>query len=46
MARFKPAGSRKSKASDAKGIVPCLFLLLLGLALVSYLFYASLNSGK
>ena len=46
MARYKPAGTHKPKVSSARGIVPCLFVLLLGFALVFYLFYAVLNSSK
>jgi hypothetical protein len=46
MARFKLRGSPKAKQSTARGIVPCMFLLLLGFAIVFYLFYAVLNSNK
>jgi hypothetical protein len=46
MARYKLPGTRKPKASTARGIIPCLFVLLLGFALVFYLFYAVLNSSK
>jgi hypothetical protein len=46
MARYKPAGSKKVKPSTAKGMIPCVFLLVMGFALVSYLFYAFLSSSK
>jgi hypothetical protein len=46
MARYKLPGTRRPKPSTARGIVPCLIVLLLGFGLVFYLFYAVLNSGK
>jgi len=48
MAKFKPAGSRKAgkdKRSNL-GFIPCLIVVLLGLALVFILFYALLTAGK
>ena len=49
MARFKPAGSRKASAQAKRSnlaFVPCLIVVLVGLALVFLLFYALLTSGK
>jgi hypothetical protein len=49
MARFKAPGSRKAKAAESrKGLIPCLILLVLGIALIGWLFYAfvSSSSGK
>jgi uncharacterized protein with PQ loop repeat len=49
MAKFKPPGSRKAKASakDSKrGLIPCLFLVLMAIAGVTWLFYGLLTSGK
>jgi len=50
MARFRPPGSKNPKKTDAKqaarGLVPCLLILVLGLVLIFFLFYEFLNSGK
>jgi hypothetical protein len=47
MARFKPAGSKKTPAANsARGLVPCAFIILLGFAVVFWLFYEVLKSGK
>ena len=47
MAKFKPAGSRKPKAADSKrGLIPCLFLVLIGIAFITWLFWALLKSGR
>ena len=47
MAKFKPAGSRKSadKRSNAAAI-PCLILILTGSAIIAYLFYQVLKSSN
>jgi hypothetical protein len=47
MAKFKPAGTKKSKpAPDSKrGLLPCGLIVLLGFALIFGLFYLVLNSG-
>jgi hypothetical protein len=47
MAKFRPAGSKKSKpAPDSKrGLLPCALIVLLGFALIFGLFYLVLNSG-
>jgi hypothetical protein len=50
MARFRPPGSKNPKKADAKktarGLIPCLFILILALVVVFFMFYAFLNSGK
>jgi hypothetical protein len=50
MARFRPPGSKNPKKVDAKkaarGLVPCLVILVLGLLLIFFVFYEFLNSGK
>ena len=47
MAKFRPAGSRKVKPqASSRGIIPCLFLLIAGFALIFLLFYAMLKSSK
>ena len=47
MAKFRPAGSKKSKtAPDSKrGLLPCAIIVALGFALMFGLFYLVLNSG-
>jgi hypothetical protein len=46
VAKFKLAG-RKKKATTAKpgGAIPCIILVVLGIALMSLLFYAILRSA-
>jgi hypothetical protein len=48
MAKFKPAGSKKSKAApDAKrGLIPCSIIILLGFGLIFWLLYLVLRSGS
>jgi hypothetical protein len=48
MAKFKPAGSKKSKpASDSKrGLLPCGIIIALGFGLIFWLFYLVLRSGN
>jgi len=47
MAKFKPAGSRKSSSARSnKSAIPCLILVLSGIALISFLFYAILKGGS
>jgi hypothetical protein len=50
MARFRPPGSKSPKKADAaktaRGLVPCLLILVLGLILIFFMFYEFLNSGK
>lgn len=46
MAKFKSPGSKKSeKVKSARAAIPCLFLVLLGIALMCLLFYFSLQSN-
>ena len=47
MAKFKPAGSRKAAAERSnKNAIPCLILVVGGIALLSFLFYLILKSGS
>lgn len=47
MARFRPRGVKKKEPEKiARGLLPCLFLLIAGLAIVFFFFYEFLNSGK
>jgi len=48
MAKFKPAGSRKSKAApDSKrGLIPCAVIVVLGFVLIFWLLYLVLRSGS
>jgi len=46
MAKFKPKGSRKaSSARSNKSAIPCLILVVAGIAIISLLFYAILKNG-
>jgi len=46
MAKFKLAGSsKKAPAKSARSAIPCLILVVLGIALMCILFYLSLQSG-
>jgi hypothetical protein len=44
MGKFKPARAKK-KGASSRGAVPCLILLVSGIALISLLFYAILKSA-
>ncbi len=47
MAKFKAAGSRKAPPTRTNAAaIPCGLLILLGAALVSFLFYELLKSGS
>jgi hypothetical protein len=48
MARFKPAGAQKAKSGKApgKGYIGCIVLIIAGFALVFWMFYALMRSGK
>ena len=47
MAKFKPIGSKKVKDKRSNyGFIPCLILVLTGLAIVFYMLYSMLTSGK
>jgi len=46
MAKFKPAGSRKTAASRSnRGLIPCAILILAAFGLIILLFYELLKSG-
>jgi hypothetical protein len=51
MAKYKPVGknggtkSPQAKASSVRGAIPCLLVVLGAIALVSFLFYAMLQSS-
>lgn len=48
MAKFKSAGSKKTpeKVKSARAAIPCLVLVVLGIALMCVLFYFSLQSSS
>jgi hypothetical protein len=46
MAKFKTAGGKKAPAKSNRSAIPCLVLVVLGIALMSVLFYLSLQSGN
>jgi len=47
MAKFKPAGSKKVRATGSKrGLIPCAIVILAGFTLLFLLFYEILRSGK
>jgi hypothetical protein len=46
MAKYKSAGSKKATpAKSARSAIPCLILIILGIAGMSYFFYLSLRSS-
>lgn len=47
MAKFKSAGGKKTpeKVKSARAAIPCLLLVVLGIALLCLLFYFSLQSS-
>lgn len=47
MAKYKPAGSKKREAAPAptRGLIPCAFVILMGMALIGLLLYYSLKSS-
>jgi hypothetical protein len=45
MAKFKPAGSKKAPAKSARSAIPCLVIVILGIAIMCLLFYFSLQSS-
>jgi hypothetical protein len=45
MAKFKPAGSKKTPAKSARSAIPCLVIVILGIVIMSLLFYFSLQSS-
>ena len=49
MGKYKAAGSAKSKATTAKSVrsaIPCLVLIVGGIAALCFMFYLSLQSGS
>ncbi len=46
MAKFKPKRAKAAPKSSNKAAIPCLLLVLAGIALVCLLFYFSLQSGS
>ena len=47
MAKYKPVGRKKaSKGPQSKGALPCILIIVLGIALMVLLFYAMLHSGQ
>ena len=47
MARFRPRGVKKiDRPKTARGLVPCLLVLVIGMAVLFFLFYEFLSSGK
>jgi hypothetical protein len=46
MAKFKSAGAKKATpAKSARSAIPCLILVVLGIVIMSLLFYFSLQSS-
>jgi hypothetical protein len=45
MGKFKLAGKKKNKSPRPGGAIPCIALIVIGIVLVSLLFYAILKSG-
>jgi hypothetical protein len=45
MAKLKPATGKKAPAKSARRAIPCLILVLLGIAGMCLLFYLSLKSS-
>jgi hypothetical protein len=47
MAKFKPPGSKKARPPGSnRGLIPCVFLLVTGFAIIFLLFYLLLKSGS
>jgi hypothetical protein len=46
MAKYRSAGSKKAApAKSIRNAIPCLILIILGIAAMSYFFYLSLRSA-
>ena len=46
MAKFRPAGSKKAiPTKSARSAIPCLVIIVLGIALMCLLFYFALQSS-
>jgi hypothetical protein len=47
MAKYRPAGSKKTKApAPTRGLIPCAIIVLLGFGVIYLLFYLLLESGQ
>ncbi len=46
MAKFKLAGGRKSKEPSNRRAIPCLLIIVAGIALLSILFYLFLQGSS
>jgi hypothetical protein len=47
MARFRPRGAvKKTRQKTLRGLAPCLVILIGGMAVMFFLFYELMNSGK
>ena len=45
MAKFKAAGKKKAAAKRPGGAIPCIILVVMGIVLMSLLFYAMLKTA-
>ena len=45
MAKYKAAGSKKKNEKSARAAVPCVVIIIAGIALFTLLFYAVLKSS-
>ena len=45
MAKFKPISKSKTKTSQTRGLIPCLILVVGGIALMSLFFYYMMKSA-
>ncbi len=45
MAKFKPVKGKKAKARGPAGAIPCVLLVVMGIVLLSLLFWAILKSS-
>lgn len=46
MAKYKPARGKPKSAGPKPGAWPCLLIIVLGIALISLMFYLSLKSAS
>ena len=45
MAKFRPAGGKKKPVKSAWSALPCAFIIVLAIVLITLLFYAVLKSS-
>ncbi len=45
MAKLKPAGKKKAPAKRPGGLISCIFLIVMGIVLMTLLFYVLLRSA-